>query len=389
MSDYLNMSDEDFLKEPVPTEQVAPPTSDTDTPPVNEPADEPTLTGEPTDGDDDNTPDGEPDDQGEGDEDGDPEPQEGGSPTDGDGGDELESEEVNTPAPKKTKKKKDTTVVERTAETDTATVDKLFAPFKASGVDMQVRSVDEAIQLMQMGANYQKKMQTLKPKMRLLQSMERHQFDEEKLNFALDLLSGNKEAIHKLVTDHSFNSDDLYDDDGNTPSYVPTDKLVSQSEMDVRAAFEQIETSPHIGRVQQVLQKDWDTDSANEFVKNPSLIINLEQQMQAGHFDIIQTEMMRQRTMYGQQTQHLNDLQLYCAIGEHLVKQGQLKMPTTPPVSTPPSQASVVAPKPKKTTQQPQSDASKVAPSVRKQGNAKAVQNYLNMSDEDFMKLGS
>lgn len=385
MSDYLNMSDEDFLKEPVPTEQVTPPTSDTDTPPADPPADEPTPV-EPVDGDDDDIPD-DPIELGDGEA---PEPKEGDSPTDGDGEDDpTDPQELETPTPKKSKKKKDTTVIERTAETDTATVDKLFAPFKASGVDMQVRSADEAIQLMQMGANYQKKMQTLKPKMRLLQSMERHQFDEEKLNFALDLLSGNKEAIHKLVTDHSFNSDDLYDDDGNAPSYVPTDKLVSQSEMDVRAAFEQIETSPHIGRVQQVLQKDWDMDSANEFVKNPSLIINLEQQMQAGHFDIIQTEMMRQRTMYGQQTQHLNDLQLYCAIGEQLVKQGQLKMPTTSPVPTPPSQASVVAPKPKKTTQQPQSDASKVAPSVRKQGNAKAVQNYLNMSDEDFMKLGS
>ena len=385
MSDYLNMSDEAFLKEPVPTEQVEPPTPDTGTPPVDLPADEPTPV-EPTDGDDDDTPD---DPIELGDEEA-PEPKEGDSPTDGDGEDDpTDPQELETPTPKKTKKKKDTTVIERTAETDTATVDKLFAPFKASGVDMQVRSVDEAIQLMQMGANYQKKMQTLKPKMRLLQSMERHQFDEEKLNFALDLISGNKEAIHKLVTDHSFNSDDLYDDDGNVPSYVPTDKLVSQSEMDVRAAFEQIETSPHIGRVQQVLQKDWDMDSANEFVKNPSLIINLEQQMQAGHFDIIQTEMMRQRTMYGQQTQHLNDLQLYCAIGEQLVKQGQLKMPTTPSVSTPPSQASVVAPKPKKTTQQPQSDASKVAPSVRKQGTAKKVQDYLNMSDEDFINLGS
>ena len=385
MSDYLNMSDEAFLKEPVPTEQVEPPTPDTGTPPVDFPADEPTPV-EPTDGDDDDTPD---DPIELGDEEA-PEPKEGDSPTDGDGEDDpTDPQEIETPTPQKTKKKKDTTVIERTAETDTATVDKLFAPFKASGVDMQVRSVDEAIQLMQMGANYQKKMQTLKPKMRLLQSMERHQFDEEKLNFALDLISGNKEAIHKLVTDHSFNSDDLYDDDGNVPSYVPTDKLVSQSEMDVRAAFEQIETSPHIGRVQQVLQKDWDMDSANEFVKNPSLIINLEQQMQAGHFDIIQTEMMRQRTMYGQQTQHLNDLQLYCAIGEQLVKQGQLKMPTTPSVSTPPSQASVVAPKPKKTTQQPQSDASKVAPSVRKQGTAKKVQDYLNMSDEDFINLGS
>lgn len=385
MSDYLNMSDEAFLKEPVPTEPVEPPTPDTGTPPVDLPADEPTPV-EPTDGDDDDTPD---DPIELGDEEA-PEPKEGDSPTDGDGEDDpTDPQELETPTPKKTKKIKDTTVIERTAETDTATVDKLFAPFKASGVDMQVRSVDEAIQLMQMGANYQKKMQTLKPKMRLLQSMERHQFGEEKLNFALDLISGNKEAIRKLVTDHSFNSDDLYDDDGNVPSYVPTDKLVSQSEMDVRAAFEQIETSPHIGRVQQVLQKDWDMDSANEFVTNPSLIINLEQQMQAGHFDIIQTEMMRQRTMYGQQTQHLNDLQLYCAIGEQLVKQGQLEMPTTPSVSTPPSQASVVAPKPKKTTQQPQSDASKVAPSVRKQGTAKKVQDYLNMSDEDFINLGS
>ena len=46
--------------------------------------------------------------------------------------------------------------------------ERLLAPFKANGRDISVKGVDDAITLMQMGANYNKKMAALKPNLKLL-----------------------------------------------------------------------------------------------------------------------------------------------------------------------------------------------------------------------------
>lgn len=273
--------------------------------------------------------------------------------------------------------------VERTSESDTAIVDKLFAPIKASGTNIQVKSVDEAIQLIQMGANYQKKMQTIKPKMRVLQTLERHQVDDAKLNYALDLLSGNKEAIHKLVTEHGYEQDGFFNDNGNAPVYTPTDNLVSPQEVEVRDAFNEIEGSPHASRVQSILTKEWDADSANEFIKNPRLITTLNAQMEAGHFAAIESEMVKQRALHGHT--HMNDLELYCAIGDAMVKSGQLVIPSN--VATPPTRKTVIAPKPTPTAStQPQGNANKVAPTVSTQSQKTTQPDWLSMSDAEFLK---
>ena len=50
---------------------------------------------------------------------------------------------------------------------------KLMTPFKANGVDMQIQSIDDAIQLMQMGAGFHKKMSALKPAMRQMKLLEK------------------------------------------------------------------------------------------------------------------------------------------------------------------------------------------------------------------------
>lgn len=52
---------------------------------------------------------------------------------------------------------------------------------------MQVNSVDEAIQLMQMGANYTRKMQELQPHRKTLLMLENNGLlDEGKLSFLID-----------------------------------------------------------------------------------------------------------------------------------------------------------------------------------------------------------
>ena len=67
--------------------------------------------------------------------------------------DEQESEESTTE-----ENTEETQESENKTETPEQLLAKLFAPFKANGKDIKVDSVEEAIALMQMGANYSKKM---------------------------------------------------------------------------------------------------------------------------------------------------------------------------------------------------------------------------------------
>lgn len=65
---------------------------------------------------------------------------------------------------------------------------RILAPFKANGKEVEVKSVDDAITLMQMGANYQKKMAALKPNLKILKILENNGLlDEGKLSFLIDL----------------------------------------------------------------------------------------------------------------------------------------------------------------------------------------------------------
>src|SRR5690606_38757650 len=83
-----------------------------------------------------------------------------------------------------------------------AIVDKLFAPFKANGKEMVVDNVDDAVALMQMGANYNKKMAALKPNLKLLKLLENNNLlSEEKIGFLIDLDKKNPAAIGKLLKD--------------------------------------------------------------------------------------------------------------------------------------------------------------------------------------------
>ena len=83
-----------------------------------------------------------------------------------------------------------------------AEYDRLVAPFKANGREITVKSVDDAIALMQMGANYNKKMSALKPNLKLMKLLENNGLlDETKIGFLIDLEKKNPDAINKLIKD--------------------------------------------------------------------------------------------------------------------------------------------------------------------------------------------
>ena len=79
---------------------------------------------------------------------------------------------------------------------------RLLAPFKANGKEIAVSTVDDAISLMQMGANYNKKMAGLKPSLKMLKLLENSGLlSEEKISYLIDLEKKNPAAINKLIKD--------------------------------------------------------------------------------------------------------------------------------------------------------------------------------------------
>ena len=112
---------------------------------------------------------------------------------------EVTGEQPETPEQETTT---ETPEVETTDPDYKAEYQRLLAPFKANGKDIQVTSVDEALTLMQMGANYNKKMAALKPNLKVLKLLDTHGLlDENELNFLIDLKEKNPKAIMKLVKD--------------------------------------------------------------------------------------------------------------------------------------------------------------------------------------------
>ena len=87
---------------------------------------------------------------------------------------------------------------------------KITSPFKADGKDMQVRSAEDAIRLIQQGVNYSRRMQELKPMKALNRMLTDHGLaDPAKISFLIDVSKGDKAALTKLLKDHKVDPMDL------------------------------------------------------------------------------------------------------------------------------------------------------------------------------------
>ena len=257
---------------------------------------------------------------------------------------------------------------------------KLFAPFKANGKDIKIDSVEEAIALMQMGANYSKKMAGLKPNLRVLKMLENNGLlDEAKLTYLIDLDKKNPGAINKLVKDSGV--DPLSIDLDASPEYTPGQYSVSDLEMQVTDVLDNIQqTNPdNYGNILQAITS-MDAVSKSEISKDPALLNHLSDHMQAGIYERITNE-LEKRQMLGQLTGP-SWIHNYYAVGESLRQQGKLFPEVTPPKTDPIIDPAKVKPKgdsnKKRAVATPRS-----TPTTPKD---KAF-DPLAMSDEEFLRI--
>ncbi len=284
---------------------------------------------------------------------------------------ETEESETETEKPESTEQDKDKPA---SAEDELA---KLFTPFKANGRDIKVDSVDEAIKLMQQGANYNKKMAALKPSLKVLKMLENNGLlDEQKLNYLIDLDKKNPNAITKLIKESGIDPLDVNTQE--EPKYTPVDYSVSDAQVNLDSVLESIEHTPSYNRTMNVILDEWDDTSKRALANEPNLIPLINEHVSNGIFDTIASEITKQRALGN--LSGLSDLQAYEQVGKTLAAKGAFnKAPPAAPVEV----------KPRVPSQEDTERTAKrraASPSRPTSPTKEPELNPLSMSDEEFEK---
>jgi len=254
---------------------------------------------------------------------------------------------------------------------------KLFSPFKANGKEVKVENVEEAITLMQMGANYNKKMAAMKPNLKLLRTLENEGLlSEEKIGYLIDLDKKNPEAILKLIKDSGI--DPLTMDTESTTSYKPTTYTVSDSEVVMGQTLDEIRDTESYDTTIDIVGNKWDDASRKIIRENPSVIRTINDHVGAGYYDKISSIVDRER-MLGR-LNGVSDIEAYTTVAKTFQEQDDTSSAVT---------EKVVASK--KVSKSPASKSSRRKAANPAKGKTKKAPkedfNPLSMSDDDFEKL--
>lgn len=258
-------------------------------------------------------------------------------------------------------------------------LERLLQPFKANGTEVQAKTPEEALTLMQMGANYTQKMQALQPNLKLLKSLEKNGLlSEDKLNYLIDLSNKDPRAIARLVKESNIDVEELED----SVDYRPNNHQVSDETMRLDAVFSAMENTPTYARCIDVVGNQWDGASKDELTRDPQLISDINEQMQNGIFDKIQKEVTRVKTFGG--LNGMSDFNAYKAVGAQMYQRGEFAQAAPAPV------------KPVATTQIKQQDTARsqkrkaaTTPKASRKTTASPSVNPLSMSDEDFLRINN
>jgi len=395
----FEMSDEDFLKSEPPTEEpITEESTDTETKPSDNDADDSigdADDAESSDNDNDND-NGNDVDNKDTTDDADETDTTGDSPDDKDAGedDSEESEDDSTDTGDKSdedppekldeedksdKKDKDTT-----SEIDhKSEYDKIMAPFTANGQTLTPKSAEDVIRLMQMGANYHKKMVGLKPGMKYLKLLEKNNLlDQEKINYLIDLDNKNPEAIARLVKESGI--DPMEMDVKKDNNYKPTSRSVSDTEIDLDSTLADIKDTPSYNRTLNVITEVWDDASRTAIGQAPHLIEKINSHVADGTYDKVMGQVNYERTLGN--LKGISDLDAYKQIGELMQNAGHLNPAPDTDKSQVPTKVGKVKPK-KKISDTTRNKRRKAAGPTSNKGKADATFDPFSMSDEEIMKF--
>ena len=277
-----------------------------------------------------------------------------------------------------------------TTQDTTAAVDfytKVTAKFNASGKEFQVDNADDVISLMQKGIDYNIKMSTLKPALKMVKALEAHGITQEDIGLLIDIHNRKPEAIASLVKQADI---DLYSvDDESVDRYAPTDAQITDEEYEFQNVISSISASPRYADVMQFVANSTVADK-QEVYSQPQILKSLIDHAQLGIFDKVMAEVDKLQVL-GRLPQGMTPLQAYHAIGSQMFggeptpsqEQPQVNLQVQQPIAKPVQRPA----------QQPQSNTARraaAAPSNAAKSGAKpkpTPHDLFTMSDEEFSKI--
>lgn len=115
--------------------------------------------------------------------------------------------------------------------------------------------------------------------------------NEEKFNFAMSLLDGDKATIKKHLESLKIDPVDLELDDDANAQYSPRNYMPSKESLVLDEAMDIARSSGVEDKLRTVIAKEWDEESFGEFLRDPRVRNDLITHMQDGSFDTIQNKM--------------------------------------------------------------------------------------------------
>lgn len=259
-------------------------------------------------------------------------------------------------------------------------------PIKANGKTIQIKTPEEAIGLMQMGANYTRKLQELAPVRKIVTMLDKNGLlDESKLTFLIDIANKNPDAIKKLVKDSGVDPMEINTDEKDT--YVPGNHRVTDGEVKFQTALTTLKSSEEGLATLKVINDHWDDASKDLLWTNPEVMEAIHEQRGNGVYKTISEEVERQKSV-GLIPVDAPFLQAYQFVGDQLAK----KVAPSPkadlaPKDTPKAEPKIIATRTPPKKADPNADKAKAAAGTKgAPGSAKVFVNPLGMADDEFLK---
>ena len=279
--------------------------------------------------------------------------------------------------------------IDDTSEKDVEVLPESLRTFKANGKDVTIDNVEDALQLMQMGANYGKKMKGLAPNLRMMKMLDNNGLlSEDKINRLIDLDKKDPAAIAQLIKDSGIDPLEL-GGEGKDSTYQPKTYNVGDSEVELDAALDDISGTSSYQETLSVISTKWDESSRSAIVADPSIIGTINAHIDNGTFAQV-TKVIDKERMLGR-LNGVSDIEAYQLIGNQMQEKGQFAGQQQPaPENTRAEVKKKIVGK-KAVDPKVLKDRKRAASSTKSSPGSTKKDSYdpLDMSDEDFMKLGN
>ena len=159
--------------------------------------------------------------------------------------------------------------------------------FKANGQDYHFTVAEMKAQFGKVFAqamDYTKKTQALKPYRKTIDALTTAGATHEDVSLMIDVLKGDKDAIAAVLKRTGIDALDINTEESK---YIAKDYGRNENELAIREIIEDISSDREYNVTYNILQKQWDDRSKEDFAADPKLIKLLHEDVKSGMFDTI------------------------------------------------------------------------------------------------------